>query len=121
MRFTCQLIRADPQGARGLLNKMPVQAGPSVGFVRDRIVFKFQFSVLGLPQDACEEPVHASPRICASGGLDVIRLLYCPPLPPSTTRPRKTRDGFAVPQPGHRFVFPRDYGSHPEFAIEWWY
>ncbi len=28
---------------------------------------------------------------------------------------------FAVPQPGRQFVFPRDHGSHPEFAIEWWY
>jgi len=30
-------------------------------------------------------------------------------------------DGFAIPQPGRQFVFPRDHGSHPEFAIEWWY
>jgi predicted secreted hydrolase len=35
--------------------------------------------------------------------------------------PQTTPDGFAVPQPGRKFVFPRDYGSHPEFAIEWWY
>lgn len=35
--------------------------------------------------------------------------------------PLKTSDGFAVPQPGHRFEFPRDHGSHPDFAIEWWY
>ncbi|MSU36088.1 MAG: carotenoid 1,2-hydratase [Pedosphaera sp.] len=35
--------------------------------------------------------------------------------------PRKTRDGFAVPQPGHRFEFPTDHGSHPDFKIEWWY
>jgi predicted secreted hydrolase len=32
-----------------------------------------------------------------------------------------TADGFALPQPGHRFVFPRDYGSHEAFKIEWWY
>jgi predicted secreted hydrolase len=32
-----------------------------------------------------------------------------------------TVDGFSVPQPGHRFVFPRDDGSHPDFRIEWWY
>lgn len=37
-------------------------------------------------------------------------------IPPTTTA-----DGFAVPQPGHRFVFPRDHGSHPDFKIEWWY
>jgi predicted secreted hydrolase len=28
---------------------------------------------------------------------------------------------FAYPQPGHAFTFPRDYGSHPDFKIEWWY
>ena len=32
-----------------------------------------------------------------------------------------TPEGFAIPQPGRHFVFPRDHGSHPEFAIEWWY
>ncbi len=35
--------------------------------------------------------------------------------------PLKTADGFAVPQPGRRFEFPRDHGSHPNFKIEWWY
>lgn len=35
--------------------------------------------------------------------------------------PAQTQEGFAVPQPGHRFEFPRDHGSHPEFKIEWWY
>lgn len=32
-----------------------------------------------------------------------------------------TADGFALPQPGKAFVFPRDYGSHPDFRTEWWY
>lgn len=32
-----------------------------------------------------------------------------------------TPEGFAVPQPGRGFEFPRDHGSHPEFKIEWWY
>lgn len=36
---------------------------------------------------------------------------------PETT----TADGFAVPQAGRRFVFPRDHGNHPDFRIEWWY
>jgi predicted secreted hydrolase len=35
--------------------------------------------------------------------------------------PAFTTDGFAIPQPGRQFIFPRDHGSHPEFAIEWWY
>ena len=30
-------------------------------------------------------------------------------------------DGYAIPQPGHHFSFPRDYGAHPDFRIEWWY
>ena len=32
-----------------------------------------------------------------------------------------TDDGFAIPQPGHVFGFPRDHGSPPEFKLEWWY
>lgn len=32
-----------------------------------------------------------------------------------------TADGFALPQCGRVFVFPRDHGSHPEFRTEWWY
>ncbi|MDR3457049.1 MAG: lipocalin-like domain-containing protein [Verrucomicrobiae bacterium] len=33
----------------------------------------------------------------------------------------KTADGFALPQPGHQFSFPRDHGSHDDFKLEWWY
>lgn len=29
--------------------------------------------------------------------------------------------GFAPVVPGQRFVFPDDFGAHPEFRIEWWY
>jgi len=29
--------------------------------------------------------------------------------------------GFSLPEPGRVFQFPRDHGSHPDFAIEWWY
>ena len=32
-----------------------------------------------------------------------------------------TGEGFALPQAGHGFEFPRDYGSHDDFKIEWWY
>ena len=35
--------------------------------------------------------------------------------------PLTTADGFAVPQAGKSFYFPRDHGSHPEFKLEWWY
>lgn len=32
-----------------------------------------------------------------------------------------TEDGFALPQRGRAFHFPRDHGSHPDFRTEWWY
>jgi len=35
--------------------------------------------------------------------------------------PLMTAEGFAVPQAGKTFSFPRDHGSHPEFKLEWWY
>jgi predicted secreted hydrolase len=40
---------------------------------------------------------------------------------PAPPPPPFTAEGFAVPQPGTRFQFPRDHGSHPDFKIEWWY
>ena len=47
------------------------------------------------------------------------------PLPgttePSAQIPLRTAEGFAVPQPGEVFSFPRDHGSHPAFKLEWWY
>ncbi|MDF7798746.1 lipocalin-like domain-containing protein [Pontiellaceae bacterium B1224] len=30
-------------------------------------------------------------------------------------------EGFRIPTENPAFTFPRDYGSHPEFKIEWWY
>ena len=30
-------------------------------------------------------------------------------------------DGYAMPQSGYEFEFPKDHGPHPEFRIEWWY
>jgi len=30
-------------------------------------------------------------------------------------------DGFAEVVPGQEIVFPRDFGPHPDFRIEWWY
>lgn len=41
------------------------------------------------------------------------------PLQAQTTA--TTPDGFALPQPGRVFAFPRDHGSHPGFRTEWWY
>lgn len=37
------------------------------------------------------------------------------------TIPERTQEGFLVPRPAPEFSFPRDHGSHPEYAIEWWY
>ncbi len=28
---------------------------------------------------------------------------------------------FALVKPGYQLVFPRDFGAHPDFRIEWWY
>lgn len=39
----------------------------------------------------------------------------------SVLRAQTTADGFALPQAGRVFVFPRDHGSHPDFRTEWWY
>lgn len=33
----------------------------------------------------------------------------------------QTTDGFRLPDPDTRFVFPDDHGAHPAFRIEWWY
>ena len=35
--------------------------------------------------------------------------------------PPAASEGYAFPQAGRKFTFPRDHGSHPEFKIEWWY
>lgn len=35
--------------------------------------------------------------------------------------PLFTADGFRVPQPGAGLELPAAHGSHPDFAIEWWY
>ena len=44
-----------------------------------------------------------------------------PAAPLRAQPPLTTPEGFAVPQAGHRFEFPRDHGNHPDFKIEWWY
>ena len=33
----------------------------------------------------------------------------------------RTDEGFRFAQPGYRFEFPRDHGSHPDYKLEWWY
>jgi len=47
--------------------------------------------------------------------------LFFQPIAGAGEFPAVTADGFAIPQPGREFIFPRDHGSHPEFAVEWWY
>ena len=34
---------------------------------------------------------------------------------------RNAASGYAEVLSGHKLDFPRDYGAHPEFRIEWWY
>jgi len=36
-----------------------------------------------------------------------------------TPGPTVEMEGFALPQPGRVFAFPRDHGSHPDFRLEW--
>ena len=36
-------------------------------------------------------------------------------------RPGVALHPFAIPQADHVFEFPKDFGAHPEFRIEWWY
>ncbi|HLZ98567.1 MAG TPA: lipocalin-like domain-containing protein [Steroidobacteraceae bacterium] len=35
--------------------------------------------------------------------------------------PAAAAPGYAAVTPGNPLVFPRDYGSHPDFRTEWWY
>ena len=56
------------------------------------------------------------------------RLLLLPPLlaalvaaGATPSGPAADAEGFALPQPGRVFTFPRDHGSHPDFRLEWWY
>ena len=35
--------------------------------------------------------------------------------------PARSAKGYRVPTPDYQPVLPRDYGSHPEHGIEWWY
>lgn len=53
----------------------------------------------------------------------IFLLLGATALFPATAADAPARDarGFSLPQRGHEFEFPRDHGSHPDFAIEWWY
>jgi predicted secreted hydrolase len=51
----------------------------------------------------------------------IISCLFVPFRGQAAEMPLTTAEGFAVPQPGRVFTFPRDHGSHPEFKIEWWY
>jgi predicted secreted hydrolase len=39
----------------------------------------------------------------------------------ATEPPAVTALPAAAVLPGHELEFPRDYGSHPQFGIEWWY
>ncbi|MBT8042370.1 MAG: hypothetical protein KJN98_04315 [Pontiella sp.] len=40
---------------------------------------------------------------------------------PVGVRAATTDEAFRIPSAHHIFSFPHDYGSHPEFRIEWWY
>jgi predicted secreted hydrolase len=51
-------------------------------------------------------------------------LTYQPSQPPRHDQheiSELTHDGYSIPHEGYHFTFPRDYGSHNDFKIEWWY
>lgn len=52
----------------------------------------------------------------------LIYLMFCiPALAQGFSDMGSDAEGFAVPQAGRALVFPRDYGAHSEYRIEWWY
>lgn len=53
--------------------------------------------------------------------LGLLLLLFVVSWPTVGRSQSRTPDGFAIPEPGAVFTFPRDHGSHPEYKIEWWY
>ncbi len=55
-----------------------------------------------------------------ANGIVLALLLHCHVVCAAET-PALNAEGFAIPQANRQFAFPRDHGSHPEFAIEWWY
>ncbi len=77
-----------------------------------------RFGVLQ-PSGALRRPVDVRKRRRAGAVQDAVALLMM--LFVITARAQTTADGFALPQSGRVFVFPRDHGSHPEFRTEWWY
>ena len=70
---------------------------------------KIRLLILGALAGIIATPVEGVPQPAAHGDFSPKPLV------------KKTADGFSVPQPGHRFEFPRDHGSHPDFKVEWWY
>ncbi|MES4793042.1 MAG: hypothetical protein C4321_08710, partial [Chloroflexota bacterium] len=39
----------------------------------------------------------------------------------AASRAERPNAGWKLALPGYRFTFPRDHGSHPDYATEWWY
>jgi predicted secreted hydrolase len=74
----------------------------------------------------------APPRLHTSGRFHVGRFVFMALvlLAVSTTLPAATPDalsnhrktaGFRSAEPGYRYQFPRDHGTHDDFRTEWWY
>ncbi len=68
---------------------------------------------------ALREPEGTRKRRWAGAVQNAAALIACLCL--SSSLAQTTADGFAIPQAGRVFEFPRDHGSHPEFRTEWWY
>lgn len=71
-------------------------------------------------------PIASPLRLWSSSAISAISAVFlvlsfgwnCLPVARAQSR---TPDGFPLPEPGVRFNFPRDHGSHPDYKIEWWY
>jgi predicted secreted hydrolase len=72
------------------------------------------------PRGLVRQPAHVAParthRRRRSAALGTLLSFVLP-----FARPVGTAEPAAPVLPGYVLEFPRDYGSHPQFGIEWWY
>jgi len=65
---------------------------------------------------------HARRTLAARSILALVTIAFATlGLRPQNARAAGDADEFAPVLPGYALEFPRDYGSHPPFRIEWWY
>ncbi|MCC6235115.1 MAG: carotenoid 1,2-hydratase [Verrucomicrobiales bacterium] len=65
------------------------------------------------------DPFFTPGRIARPGARGVVLFLLA--MAPVALAAADSLSGYAIPEPGVKFEFPRDHGSHPRFRVEWWY